>query len=127
MKLIVVDDESDVQILFMQRFRREIKTGEMEIQFALNGRSALKLLESLEDRNNYHVLTDINMPEMTGIELLREIKERYPDLKVIVITAYGDAQNFDNAKKFGAEDYFTKPLEFDVLKAKLNYLEELKG
>lgn len=127
MKLIVVDDESDVQILFMQRFRKEIRTGEVEIQFALNGHSALKLLESLEDRNSYHVLTDINMPEMTGIELLRKIKERYPDQKVIVITAYGDAQNYDNAKKFGADDYFTKPLEFNLLKTKLNYLKELKG
>ncbi len=123
MKLIVVDDESDVQLLFLQRFRKEIKSGKVEIRFALNGHSALKLLESFENRNSY-VLTDINMPEMTGIELLRKIKESYPNQKVIIITAYSDTQNYNNAMKFGAADYFIKPLEFDLLKAKLNHLED---
>jgi two-component system, response regulator, stage 0 sporulation protein F len=62
------------------------------------------------------------MPEMTGIELLKEIKSRYPELKVVMITAYGDETNFNLAKKHGAEDYFTKPLEFDLLKSKLDFL-----
>lgn len=122
MKLLVVDDESDVQFLFQQKFRKEIKSGEIQINYAFNGSSALKLLESIENRTGFLILTDINMPEMSGIELLKEIKSRYPELKVVMITAYGDEQNFDIAKKLGADDYFTKPLEFGLLKAKLDYL-----
>ncbi|NCS88762.1 MAG: response regulator [Ignavibacteria bacterium CG2_30_36_16] len=125
MNLIVVDDEKDVEILFQQKFRKEIKTGEMQILFALNGSSALSLLESLENRNSYHILTDINMPQMTGLELLKEINSLYPELKVIMITAYSDEQNFNAAKKFGAVDYFTKPLEFNLLKTKLYHLENM--
>ena len=119
MKLMVVDDESDVQFLFEQRFRKEIKSGEIQIEYAFDGRSALDLIESLEDHSQYLVLTDINMPEMTGMELLKEIKSRYPSLKVIMITAYGDEQNVNMAKNLGADDYFTKPLQFTVLKEKL--------
>jgi CheY-like chemotaxis protein len=122
MKLLVVDDESDVQFLFQQKFRKEIKAGEMQIEYALNGYSALELIGAFENRTDYLILTDINMPEMNGIELLKEIKALYPELKVVMITAYEDEQNFNTAKKLGADDYFTKPLEFDLLKAKLNYL-----
>ena len=123
MKLIVVDDEKDIQYLFQQRFRKEIRTGELQIYFAFDGHSALNLLESFENRSGFLILTDINMPEMSGIELLKEIKSRYPGLKVVMITAYGDEQNYDLAKKLGADDYFTKPLEFGLLKEKLNYLD----
>jgi CheY-like chemotaxis protein len=122
---MVVDDETDVQYLFQQRFRKELKSGEIQIHFAFDGYSALSLLESFENRSGFLILTDINMPEMNGIELLKEIKSRYPELKVIMITAYGDETNFDLAKKFGAEDYFTKPLEFGLLKSKLNDLNAL--
>lgn len=121
MKLLVVDDEIDVQFLFQQKFRKEIKSGEVVINFALNGTSALELLESIDNRHEYLILTDINMPEMNGIELLREIKARYPDLKVYMITAYGDEENFRMTRNLGATDYFTKPLQFDLLKEKLNY------
>jgi len=121
MKLLVVDDESDVQFLFQQKFRKEIKSGEMQIRYAFNGNSALEVIESIEDKTDYLILTDINMPEMNGIELLKEIKARYPELKVFMITAYGDEQNFIAAKNFGADDYFTKPLQFDLLKQKLSY------
>ena len=123
MRLIVVDDEIDVQFLFQQKFRKEIKSGEIQIHYAFDGHSALRLLDSLENRTGYLILSDINMPEMTGIELLKEIKSRYPALKVIMITAYGDEQNFNLAKKHGADEYFTKPLEFNLLKAKLSYLD----
>lgn len=119
MKLLVVDDESDVQFLFQQKFRKEIKAGTMQIKYALNGISALELLESIENKTEYLILTDINMPEMNGIELLKNIKERYPSLKVFIITAYGDEQNYNTVKNLGAEDYFTKPLAFDLLKEKL--------
>lgn len=121
MKLLVVDDERDVQFLFQQKFRKEIKSGEMHIRYAFNGNSALELIDSIEDKAEYLILTDINMPEMTGIELLKEIKIRYPELKVFMITAYGDEHNLNMAKKFGADDYFTKPLQFDLLKSKLSY------
>ncbi|GBD91169.1 sporulation initiation phosphotransferase F [bacterium BMS3Abin04] len=122
MRLIVVDDESDIQFLFKQKFRKEIKSGEMVIDYALSGQSALKLIEQLESKSGYFVLTDINMPGMTGIDLLKKLKKKYPEMKVIVITAYGDEDNFNLAKKFGADYYFTKPLEFNSLKEKLNYL-----
>ena len=123
MRLLVVDDEIDVQFLFQQKFRKEIKSGEIQIHYAFNGHSALKHLESLENRNGHLILTDINMPEMTGIELLKEIKSRYPILKVIMITAYEDEHNFKLAKEHGADEYFTKPLEFSTLKEKLNHLD----
>ena len=122
MKLLVVDDEQDIQFLFKQKFRKEIKSGEVQIQFALNGLSALEIIESIENRMEYFILTDINMPEMTGTELLRELKSRYPNLKVIMITAYGDEHNFNIAKENGADYFFTKPLEFKLLKEKLNFM-----
>lgn len=121
MKLLVVDDERDVQFLFQQKFRKEIKAGEIQILYALNGVSALELIETIENKTDYLILTDINMPEMNGIELLKEIKKRYPELKVIMITAYGDEQNFNMAKAHGADDYFTKPLQFELLKSKLSF------
>jgi YesN/AraC family two-component response regulator len=79
------------------------------------------MIDAIENREEYLILTDINMPEMNGIELLKKIKEKYPSLKVFMITAYGDEQNFNAAKNFGADDYFTKPIEFNLLKEKLNY------
>jgi len=124
MKLLVVDDEIDVQFLFQQKFRKEIKAGTVQIRYAYNGISALELIESIENRTDYLILSDINMPEMSGIELLKEIKKRYPELKVIMITAYGDEHNFNMAKNLGADDYFTKPLQFDLLKEKLSYPNE---
>ncbi|QQS35962.1 MAG: response regulator [Ignavibacteriales bacterium] len=120
MKLLVVDDESDVQFLFQQKFRKEIKSGEIQIKYALNGSSALELIDSIENKTDYLVLTDINMPEMNGIELLEKIKARYPELRVFMITAYGDEQNYNAAKNLGADDYFTKPLQFDLLRERLN-------
>lgn len=122
MKLLVVDDESDVQFLFQQKFRKELKRGEVQIHYAFDGHSALELIEEIENPESYLILSDINMPRMGGIELLKRIKERYPKLKVIMITAYGDEQNVDSAKKYGAEEYFIKPIEFDLLKEKLNTL-----
>jgi CheY-like chemotaxis protein len=122
MRLIVVDDERDIQLLFQQKFRKEIKAGQVQIHYAFDGKSALEFLNSLQNHNGYLILSDINMPEMTGIELLKEIKIQYPSLKVIMITAYGDENNYNLAKEFGADDYFTKPLSFDMLKDKLNDL-----
>jgi CheY-like chemotaxis protein len=120
MKILVVDDERDVQVLFEQRFRKEIKNGEMSFVFAFSGEEALTYLE-----NNKHdsvlILSDINMPGMSGLELLNSIKTAYktPPPVVMMITAYGDQENFDSAMSLGADDFLTKPLEFAVLKEKL--------
>lgn len=116
MKLLVVDDEQDVQLLFQQRFRQELKAGRLEFQFAFSGEQALELLENRGDANHVLILSDINMPGMTGIELLQRIKEKFPNLKVILITAYGDENNYHAAMANGADGYTTKPIDFDALK-----------
>ncbi len=116
MKLLVVDDEQDVQLLFQQRFRKETKAGQIEFQFAFSGEEALDLLEKQSLANHVLILSDINMPGMTGIELLRRIKEKFPHLKVILITAYGDEHNYQSAMAHGADGYTTKPINFEALK-----------
>ena len=119
MKILVVDDEKDVQVLFEQRFRKEIRNKEMEFAFAYSGEDALKYLNELHEA--VLILSDINMPGMSGLELLRHIKEKHhqPPPVVMMITAYGDADNYNIAMKLGADDFLTKPLEFSLLKEKL--------
>ena len=119
MKILVVDDEKDVQVLFEQRFRKEIRNKEMEFAFAYSGEDALKYLNELHEA--VLILSDINMPGMSGLELLRHIKEKHhePPPLVMMITAYGDAENYNTAMKLGADDFLTKPLEFSLLKEKL--------
>ena len=123
MKILVVDDEKDMQTLFEQRFRKEIKSGEMQFVFACSGEEALGYL-------NRHVheavliLSDINMPGMSGLELLQRIKQRFeqpppPPPIVMMITAYGDPENYNQAIKLGADDFLTKPIDFNLLKEKL--------
>ena len=120
MKILVVDDEHDVQILFEQRFRKEIKSGEIDFIFAFSAEEALIYLN-----NNEHeavlILSDINMPGMSGLDLLKHIKQKFhkPPPVVMMITAYGDAENFNIAKELGADDFLTKPLDFNLLKEKL--------
>ncbi len=119
MKILVVDDERDIQALFEQRFRKEIRAKELDFAFAFSGEEALSYLS-----NNNHqtvlILSDINMPGMSGLELLKQIKEKYsePPPRVMMITAYGDAENFDKAKQLGADDFLTKPVDFKYLKEK---------
>lgn len=124
MKLLVVDDEQDIQFLFKQKFKNEIKSGKVHIKFAFNGQTALELIETVQNCAEYFVLTDINMPEMSGTELLKELKLRYPKIKVIMITAYGDEHSCNLAKKNGADDFFTKPLKFNLLNEKLDYFKQ---
>jgi len=120
MKILVVDDEKDMQTLFEQRFRKEIRSHEMEFAFAFSGEEALSYL-------NQHVheavliLSDINMPGMSGLELLRHIKEKFdpPPPIVMMITAYGDTENYNQAIRWGADDFLTKPVDFTLLKEKL--------
>jgi CheY-like chemotaxis protein len=120
MKVLVVDDETDMQTLFEQRFRKEIKSGEIDFIFASSGNQALDYL----NRQNHEfvlILSDINMPGMSGLELLDQIKQKYkaPPPKVMMITAYGDDYNYKQAMSLGADDFLTKPLDFNSLKEKL--------
>jgi two-component system, chemotaxis family, chemotaxis protein CheY len=120
MNILVVDDEQDVKILFEQRFRSEIKTGEMNFAFAFSGEDALNYLQAHE-HEAVLILSDINMPGMSGLQLLGTIKQKFykPPPVVMMITAYGDAENFNAAKQLGADDFLTKPVDFTSLKQKL--------
>ena len=120
MKVLVVDDEQDVKMLFEQRFRKEIRNQEMEFAFAYSGEDALIYLNKHE-HEAVLILSDINMPGMSGLELLRHIKQKFshPPPVVMMITAYGDAENYSQAMRLGADDFLTKPLDFSVLKEKL--------
>ncbi len=119
MKMVVVDDEKDVQLLFQQKFRKELRAGHVEMHFAFNAQDALHYVESLENPETHLVLSDISMPGMNGLELLKELKRRFPGLKVFMITAYGDEQNYASAMQYGADDYFAKPIAFEQLKDRL--------
>jgi CheY-like chemotaxis protein len=120
MKILVVDDEADVQPLFMQRFRKEIKNGEFQFSFALSGEEALKYMAD-NHSEIVLILSDINMPGMSGLELLSRIRHSYekPPPVVMMITAYADDENRSQAAKNGADDFLTKPLDFNLLKEKL--------
>ena len=122
MKIMVVDDEQDVKVLFEQRFRREIRSGKIEFHFAFSGEGGLEYLENNGTAKLVLILSDINMPGMNGLELLKKIKERYPKLPVFMITAYGDEHNYQMAMDYGAEAYFDKPIDFDDLKNKIQAL-----
>ena len=119
MKILVVDDEEDIQLLFRQKFRREIKNSEIEFHFAFSAQEALEYLQSQDGAFVVLILSDINMPGMNGLELLKIIKEKFPELKVFMITAYGDEENYRIAMEYGADDYINKPVEFDTLKGKI--------
>jgi two-component system, chemotaxis family, chemotaxis protein CheY len=120
MNVLVVDDEQDVQVLFEQRFRKEIKTGEFKFAFAFSGEAALSYLAE-HGHEAVLILSDINMPGMSGLELLAQIKQKFyaPPPVVMMITAYGDEENFNTAKRLGADDFLTKPVDFPALKEKL--------
>ena len=120
MKILVVDDERDVKILFEQKFRKEIKNGEVELMFAFSGEEALGFMQ-MHEHEAVLILSDINMPGMSGLELLRHIKQKYekPPPIVMMITAYGDDQNYKLAMELGANDFLTKPVDFNALKEKL--------
>jgi CheY-like chemotaxis protein len=118
-KILIVDDEHDVESLFTQKFRKEIRNKEFELCFAFSGEQALAFMQSLEPFDVVLVLSDINMPGMSGLELLKQIKLLFPDLKVMMITAYGDKKNYDEAMQLGANDFVTKPVDFELLKERI--------
>lgn len=122
MKILVVDDEKDIQTLFEQRFRKEIRDNIVEFTFTFSGEEALEYLSLHElDQEAILILSDINMPGMSGLELLQHIKQKYhkPPPVVMMITAYGDGENFKTAQELGADDFLTKPVDFKLLKEKL--------
>ena len=123
MKILVVDDETDVQVLFEQRFRKEIKNGEMAFAFAYSGEEALAFLK-LHSSEAVLILSDINMPGMSGLQLLENIKKHFlkPPPVVMMITAYGDDENYRTAMRLGADDFLTKPVDFISLREKLKTL-----
>ncbi|MCF8326514.1 MAG: response regulator [Leadbetterella sp.] len=120
MKVLVVDDEVDIQDLFLQKFRKEIRKGEIDFSFATSGENALVYLNEHKSEAIL-ILSDINMPGMSGIELLREIVEKNTKPKPIVmmITAYGDDETRNKALSLGADDFLNKPLDFGDLKERL--------
>ena len=113
-KILVVDDELDVEPLVLQRMRREIRKGTYEFAFAHNGVEALDLLN--KDESIDIVLSDINMPEMDGLTLLQQIPSVNPNIKSVIISAYGDMKNIRTAMNRGAFDFVTKPIDFDDLR-----------
>jgi CheY-like chemotaxis protein len=121
MNILVVDDETDMESLFQQRFRKEIREGQVRFAFASSGEEALTYMN-----NHTHeailILSDINMPGMSGLDLLQQIKQKYetPPPVVMMVTAYGDDENYKQAMTLGADDFLTKPIDFNLLKDKLN-------
>jgi len=117
--ILVVDDESDVADLFRQRFRREVRQGVYVLHFAFSAEEALEQLASEIQPELIVILSDINMPGMDGLALLGEIKQRWPELPVMMVTAYGDDERRRMADARGAADFIAKPVDFDFLKQQL--------
>jgi CheY-like chemotaxis protein len=120
--IMVVDDEPDVAELFRQRFRREQRQGTYVLHFANSGEEALQQLANDVEPELIVILSDINMPGMDGLTLLREIKKMYPALPVMMVTAYGDDERRRQAAEGGAVEFVTKPVDFEMLKEQLRQL-----
>lgn len=120
MKILVVDDEQDIRMLFEQRFRREIRDGAFAFAFCYSGEEALAYLQE-HPSEAVLILSDINMPGMSGLELLQRIREHRPAPPpyIVMITAYGDAGKHQEAMQLGADDFLNKPLDFNILKQRL--------
>ena len=122
--ILVVDDESDVAELFRQQFRREARQGTYVLHFAYSGGEALDKLAAGIELPLIVILSDINMPVMDGLELLRKIKTRRPDLPVLMVTAYGDDERRRLAGEYGAAEFITKPVDNELLKTQLRGLSD---
>jgi CheY-like chemotaxis protein len=120
--ILVVDDEPDVAELFRRRFRRETRQGKYVLHYATSGAEALNRLVGEIEPTLVAVLSDINMPGMDELQLLGEIKQRFPDLPVMMVTAYGDDERRQRAAEYGAADFLAKPADFEPLKAQLRQL-----
>jgi CheY-like chemotaxis protein len=116
LKVLIVDDEPDVETMFRQQFRREVRQGLYTLDFALSGAVALEKLADHVGDDIILLVSDINMPGMSGLELLPEVKQRRPDLPVFMISAYGDQDTISTALERGANKFLTKPVDFPQLK-----------
>ena len=125
--ILVVDNEADVVDLFRQRFRREARQGTYVMHFANSGENALRLLSDGIEQHLIVILSDINMPGMDGLTLLGEIKQRFPELPVMMVTAYGDNERRQRAEDLGASDFLAKPIDFNHLKEQLRQLPGAGG
>jgi YesN/AraC family two-component response regulator len=119
MKFLVVDDERDVEMLFRQKFRKEIRSGLLELEFAFSGNEALERLHCNKPPDVLYVFSDINMPGMSGLELLDIVKTQFPHIQMSMISAYGDDEYYQKAIRSGAKEFFTKPIDFESLRAEL--------
>jgi CheY-like chemotaxis protein len=118
--ILVVDDEPDVEILFRQQFRRELRAGRFTMEFARSADAALRRITDAGDATLILILSDINMPGMSGLELLPRARAARPDVPVIMITAYGDADTLRRALEGGAEALLTKPIDFAMLRSEID-------
>ena len=118
--ILVVDDEPDVEVLFCQQFRRDLRDGRFTMEFAQSAPEALQCVKSAGDASLILILSDINMPGMSGLELLPKAKALRPDVPVIMITAYGDPETKRKALENGADALLTKPIDFNSLRSEIN-------
>jgi CheY-like chemotaxis protein len=117
--ILVVDDEADVEMLFRQHFRKELRTGEFSMEFAQSADEALKAISTATDARLILILSDINMPGMSGLDLLPKARKARPDVPVIMITAYGDVETKRRALEGGAEGFLSKPIDFAALREEI--------
>ena len=117
--ILVVDDEPDVELLFRQQFRRDLRAGRFTMDFAQSASLALQRITEAHDQSLILILSDINMPGMSGLELLPKAKALRPDVPIIMITAYGDAETKRKALENGAEALLTKPIDFGMLRGEI--------
>jgi len=118
--ILVVDDESDVEMLFRQQFRRDLRAGRFAMEFAQSADRALQRIGELADDSLTLILSDINMPGMTGLEMLPKVRQMRPDVPVIMITAYGDDNTRRKALEGGADALLTKPIDFVLLRNEID-------
>ena len=118
--ILVVDDEPDVETLFRQQFRRELRAGRFQMEFASSGPDALKRAAEVRDPSLILILSDINMPGMSGLDMLPKVRAAHPDVPVIMITAYGDAETRRRAIERGAVGLLTKPIDFALLRQEID-------
>jgi CheY-like chemotaxis protein len=117
--ILVIDDEPDVEVLFRQQFRRDLRAGRFSMEFAQSANTALRRIADAGDRSLILILSDINMPGMSGLELLPRAKAMRPDVPIIMITAYGDAETKRRALERSAEALLTKPIDFVALRSEI--------
>jgi DNA-binding NtrC family response regulator len=123
-RVLIVDDEADVEVLFRQQFRREVRQGLYNLDFALSASIALEKLDDVVGEDIILLVSDINMPGMSGLDLLPAVKQRRPDLAVFMISAYGDATTIAAAMERGANEFLTKPVDFPKLKQDIRLVME---